>query len=148
MQDAVIVSTARTPIAKAFRGAFNDLKSPSMAAVALRAAVERAGIEPGEIEDVVMGTAMQGGTASTNLARLSLLAAGLPLSVSGQTIDRQCASGLMAISIAAKQIMVDGMAVTVGAGLSTATPGEACRNFVRCAATRLWWSIVVTVPMR
>ncbi|MFG0382082.1 acetyl-CoA C-acyltransferase [Pseudomonas sp. zbq_18] len=116
MQDAVIVSTARTPIAKAFRGAFNDLKSPSMAAVALRAAVERAGIEPGEIEDVVMGTAMQGGTAAINLARLSTLAAGLPLSVSGQTIDRQCASGLMAISIAAKQIMVDGMQVTVGAG--------------------------------
>lgn len=116
MQDAVIVSTARTPIAKAFRGAFNDLKSPSMAAVALRAAVERAGIEPAEIEDVVMGTAMQGGTAAINLARLSSLAAGLPLSVSGQTIDRQCASGLMAISIAAKQIMVDGMQVTVGAG--------------------------------
>lgn len=116
MQDAVIVSTARTPIAKAFRGAFNDLKSPSMAAVALHAAVERAGIEPAEIEDVVMGTAMQGGTAAINLARLSSLAAGLPLSVSGQTIDRQCASGLMAISIAAKQIMVDGMQVTVGAG--------------------------------
>ncbi|SEK22936.1 acetyl-CoA C-acetyltransferase [Atopomonas hussainii] len=116
MQDAVIVSTARTPIAKAFRGAFNDLKSPSMAAIALQAAVARAGIEAGEIEDVIMGTAMQGGTASTNLARLSLLAAGLPLSVSGQTIDRQCASGLMAISIAAKQIMVDGMQVTVGAG--------------------------------
>ena len=77
-REAVIVSTARTPIAKAFRGAFNDLKSPSMAAVALRAAVERAGIEAAEIEDVVMGTAMQGGTASTNLARLSLLAAGLP----------------------------------------------------------------------
>ncbi|MBF8161256.1 acetyl-CoA C-acyltransferase [Ectopseudomonas hydrolytica] len=116
MQDAVIVSTARTPIAKAFRGAFNDLKAPSMSAIAIQAAVQRAGIEPAEIEDVVMGTAMQGGTASTNLARLSLLAAGLPLSVSGQTIDRQCASGLMAISIAAKQIMVDGMAVTIGAG--------------------------------
>nr|WP_180204794.1 acetyl-CoA C-acyltransferase [Pseudomonas sp. SbOxS1]NYU04788.1 acetyl-CoA C-acyltransferase [Pseudomonas sp. SbOxS1] len=116
MQDAVIVSTARTPIAKAFRGAFNDFKSPSMSAVAIRAAVERAGIEPGEIDDLVMGTAMQGGTAATNLARLSALAAGLPLSVSGQTIDRQCASGLMAISIAAKQIMVDGMQVTVGAG--------------------------------
>lgn len=116
MQDAVIVSTARTPIAKAFRGAFNDLKSPSMAAIALQAAVARAGIDAAEIEDVIMGTAMQGGTASTNLARLSLLAAGLPLSVSGQTIDRQCASGLMAISIAAKQIMVDGMQVTVGAG--------------------------------
>ncbi len=116
MKEAVIVSTARTPIAKAFRGAFNDLKSPSMAAVAIRAAVERAGIEPGEIDDLVMGTAMQGGTASTNLARLSALAAGLPLSVSGQTVDRQCASGLMAIAIAAKQIMVDGMQVTVGAG--------------------------------
>ncbi|MFK0090835.1 acetyl-CoA C-acyltransferase [Pseudomonas sp. NPDC090755] len=116
MQDAVIVSTARTPIAKAFRGAFNDFKSPSMSAVAIRAAVQRAAIEPGEIDDLVMGTAMQSGTASTNLARLSALAAGLPLSVSGQTIDRQCASGLMAIAIAAKQIMVDGMQVTVGAG--------------------------------
>ena len=116
MQDAVIVSTARTPIAKAFRGAFNDFKSPSMSAVAIRAAVERVAIEPGQIDDLVMGTAMQGGTASTNLGRLSALAAGLPLSVSGQTIDRQCASGLMAIAIAAKQIMIDGMQVAIGAG--------------------------------
>ncbi|SDQ58847.1 acetyl-CoA C-acyltransferase [Pseudomonas sp. B21-012] len=116
MQDAVIVSTARTPIAKAFRGAFNDFKAPSMSAVAIRAAVERAAIEPGEIDDLVLGTAMQSGTAATNLARLSVLAAGLPLSVSGQTIDRQCASGLMAISIAAKEIMVDGMQVVIGAG--------------------------------
>ena len=116
MQEAVIVSTARTPIAKAYRGAFNDLKSPSMAAVAIRAAVERAGIEPGEIDDLVMGTAMQGGTAAPNLGRLAACAAGLPLTVSGQTIDRQCASGLMAISIAAKQIMVDGMQVAIGAG--------------------------------
>lgn len=116
MQEAVIVSTARTPIAKAYRGAFNDFKSPSMAAVAIRAAVERAGVEPGEIDDLVMGTAMQGGTAAPNLGRLSAFAAGLPLTVSGQTIDRQCASGLMAISIAAKQIMVDGMQVAIGAG--------------------------------
>ena len=116
MQEAVIVSTARTPIAKAYRGAFNDLKSPSMAAVAIRAAVERAGIETGEIDDLVMGTAMQGGTAAPNLGRLAAFAAGLPLTVSGQTIDRQCASGLMAISIAAKQIMVDGMQVAIGAG--------------------------------
>ncbi|MCW2272028.1 3-ketoacyl-CoA thiolase [compost metagenome] len=116
MQDAVIVSTARTPIAKAFRGAFNDFKSPSMSAVAIRAAVQRVAIEPGQIDDLVMGTAMQSGTASTNLGRLSALAAGLPLSVSGQTIDRQCASGLMAIAIAAKQIMVDGMQVAIGAG--------------------------------
>jgi acetyl-CoA C-acetyltransferase len=116
MQDAVILSTARTPIAKAFRGAFNDLKAPSMSAIAIQAAVQRAGIDPTAIDDVVMGTAMQGGSASTNLARLSLLAAGLPLTVSGQTIDRQCASGLMAVSIAAKQIMVDGMQIALGAG--------------------------------
>jgi acetyl-CoA C-acetyltransferase len=116
MKDAVIVSTARTPIAKAMRGAFNDLKTPSMTAIAIRAAVERAGIEPGQIEDLVLGTAMQSGTSAINPARLSALAAGLPMSVSGQTIDRQCASGLMAIAIAAKQIIVDGMQVTVGAG--------------------------------
>lgn len=116
MKDAVIVSTARTPIAKAMRGAFNDLKTPSMTAIAIRAAVERAGIEPGDIEDLVLGTAMQSGTAAINPARLSALAAGLPVSVSGQTVDRQCASGLMAIAIAAKQIMVDGMQVTIGAG--------------------------------
>ena len=116
MREAVIVSTARTPIGRAYRGAFNDTQAQQLGAHAVRHAVQRAGVDPAEIEDVVMGTAMQGGTASTNLGRLSLLAAGLPLSVSGQTIDRQCASGLMAISIAAKQIMVDGMAVTVGAG--------------------------------
>ncbi|PMU08644.1 MULTISPECIES: acetyl-CoA C-acyltransferase [unclassified Pseudomonas] len=116
MKEAVILSTARTPIAKAFRGAFNNLSSPSMASYAIRAAVERAGIETTEIEDLVMGTGMAGGTAGWNLGRMSALAAGLPLSVSGQTIDRQCASGLMAIATAAKQIMVDGMKVTVGAG--------------------------------
>jgi len=116
MKEAVILSTARTPIGKAFRGAFNHTKSPSMAAYAIRAAVERAGIESAEIEDLVMGTAMPSGTAGWNLGRMSALAAGLPLSVSGQTLDRQCASGLMAIATAAKQIMVDGMQVTIGAG--------------------------------
>lgn len=116
MKDAVIVSTARTPIAKAMRGAFNSLKTPSMTAIAIRAAVGRAGIEAQQIEDLVLGTAMQSGTAAINPARLSALAAGLPVSVSGQTIDRQCASGLMAIAIAAKQIMVDGMEVVIGAG--------------------------------
>ena len=116
MKEAVILSTARTPIGKAFRGAFNNLKSPSMASHAIRAAVERAGIEAAEIEDLVMGTAMPGGTAGWNLGRMAALASGLPLSVSGQTLDRQCASGLMAIATAAKQIMVDGMQVTIGAG--------------------------------
>ncbi len=116
MKEAVILSTARTPITKAFRGAFNNTKSPSMTAHAIQAAISRAGIEHAEIEDLVMGTAMQGGTAGLNLGRLSAFASGLPLSVSGQTIDRQCASGLMAISTAAKQIMVDGMQVVIGAG--------------------------------
>ena len=116
MKDAVIVATARTPIGKAMRGAFNDLKTPSMTAVAIRAAVERAGIEPAQVEDLVLGTAMQSGTAAINPGRLSALAAGLPQSATGQTHDRQCASGLMAIATAAKQIIVDGMQVTIGAG--------------------------------
>ncbi|MEG1038386.1 MAG: acetyl-CoA C-acyltransferase [Pseudomonas sp.] len=116
MQDAVILSTARTPIAKAFRGAFNHLKAPSMASHAIRAAVTRAGIEAAEIDDLIIGTAMPAGTAGWNLGRMAALASGLPYSVSGQTLDRQCASGLMAIATAAKQIMVDGMQVTIGAG--------------------------------
>ncbi|GAB1616730.1 acetyl-CoA C-acyltransferase [Pseudomonas sp. NGC7] len=116
MKDAVILSTARTPIGKAFRGALNNLRSPILAAHAIQAAVARAGIAADEIEDLVMGTAMPSGTAGWNLGRMSALAAGLPVSVSGQTLDRQCASGLMAIATAAKQIIVDGMHVTVGAG--------------------------------
>lgn len=116
MQDAVIVSTARTPIGKAFRGALNNIKSPTLMAHAIRHAVERAGIEAGEIEDAIIGTALPGGTAGWNLARHSVLAAGLPLSVGAQTIDRQCASGLMAIAIAARQIMVEGMDVVLAGG--------------------------------
>lgn len=116
MREAVIVSTARTPIGKAFRGSLNNITSPSLTAHAVKAAVERAGIEPSEIDDLILGTAMQGGTASWNLGRMSALASGLPLSVSGMTIDRQCASGLMAIATAAKQIIVDGMSIAIGAG--------------------------------
>ena len=116
MREAVIVSTARTPIGKAFRGLFNNTKSPTMASFAIKAAVERAKVDPAEIEDLVMGTAMQGGTAGMNLGRLTALASGLPLTVSGMTIDRQCASGLMAIATAAKQIMYDGQDVAIGAG--------------------------------
>lgn len=116
MREAVIVSTARTPIGKAFRGLFNNTKSPTMASFAIRAAVERSRVDPGEIEDLVMGTAMPAGTAGCNLGRMSVLASGLPESVAGTTMDRQCASGLMAIATAAKQIMVDGMDVAIGAG--------------------------------
>ena len=119
MRSAVIVSTARTPIGRAYRGAFNNLPSPSLAGHAIRAAVERAGIEGVEVDDVVLGAALQQGVQSTNIARTSLLRAGLPTSVSGMSLDRQCASGLMAIATAAKQIVVDGMDVCVGGGVDS-----------------------------
>lgn len=116
MKDAVIVSTARTPIGKAFKGAFNNTKSPTMTGHAIKHAVERAGVDPAEIDDVIIGSVLNLGTAGGNIARTASLAAGLPVSVSAQTIDRQCSSGLMAIATAAKQIIVDGMQVTVGGG--------------------------------
>lgn len=119
MRSAVIVSTARTPIGRANRGAFNALPAPTLGSHAIRAAVKRAGVDPAEIEDVVMGAALQQGHAATNVARLALLRAGLPESVSGQSLDRQCASGLMAIATAAKQIVIDRMDVTIGGGLES-----------------------------
>ena len=88
MKEAVIVSTARTPIGKAYRGAFNDTKSPSMAGHAIRESVKRAGIDPGEIDDVIVGSAMTCGTAGLNIGRMAALAAGLPDSVAGQTVGR------------------------------------------------------------
>jgi acetyl-CoA C-acetyltransferase len=116
MRDAVIVSTARTPIGRAFRGALNNIKSPSLAAHAIAHAVQRAGIDKGEVEDVILGTVLAAGTAGMNVARNSSLAAGLPATVPAQTIDRQCSSGLMAIAIGAREIMVEGMDVVVAGG--------------------------------
>ena len=116
MREAVIVATARTPIGKAYRGGFNNLTGPSLGGHAIRAAVERAGVEGERVDDVTMGSALTQGSQSMNIGRLAALSAGLPVTVSGQTIDRQCSSGLMAVSMAAKQIMVDGMDVTVGGG--------------------------------
>lgn len=116
MKDAVIVSTARTPIGVAFKGSLNNIKSPTMAAHAIRHAVERAGVSGEEVDDVVIGAVLTAGTAGMNIGRLSSLAAGLPVSVAGQTIDRQCSSGLMAIATAAKQIIVDGMDIVVAGG--------------------------------
>ncbi len=115
-KDAVIVSAARTPIAKAYRGAFNNLESPSMSAHAVRAAVARSGVDAGEIDDCIFGAALQQGTQSSNLGRMAAMAAGLPVSVSGMTIDRQCSSGLMAIATAAKQIVMDGAPIIVAGG--------------------------------
>ena len=116
MREAVIVSTARTPIGRAYRGAFNNIKSPTLVGHAISHAVQRAGVAGEEIEDVVIGTVLTAGTAGMNLARNASIAAGLPVTVSGQTMDRQCASGLMAIATAAKQVMVDGMDVVVAGG--------------------------------
>jgi len=116
MREAVIVSTARTPIGKAFRGALNNIKSPTLVAHAIRHAVERAHVEPAEIEDVVIGTVLTAGTAGMNIARNAAFAAGIPVTAGAQTVDRQCASGLTAIAAAAKQIVVDGMDVIVAGG--------------------------------
>src|SRR3954449_12593197 len=117
-RDAVIVSTARTPIGKAYRGAFNATPSPTLAAHAIRAAVERAGVDPGEIDDVVIGAALQQGVQAT-IGRTAALRAGLPVTVPGMSIDRQCASGLMAIATAAKQVIVDRMPVCVAGGVES-----------------------------
>ncbi|WP_213980541.1 acetyl-CoA C-acyltransferase [Sphingomonas sp. dw_22] len=119
MRSAVIVSTARTGIGRAYRGAFNNLPAPTLGAAAIRAAVERAGIEPGEVDDVVFGAALQQGSQSPNIARLALLRAGLPVTVPGMSVDRQCASGLMAIATAAKEIITDNMDIAIGGGVES-----------------------------
>ncbi|MBO9630130.1 MAG: acetyl-CoA C-acyltransferase [Shinella sp.] len=116
MREAVIVSTARTGIGKAYRGALNATRSPKMTAHVLNHAIVRAGVDAGEIEDFVLGSVLCAGTAGMNLARNALFAAGAPVNVAGQTMDRQCASGLMAIATAAKQIIVDGMDVVAAGG--------------------------------
>ena len=118
-REAVIVSTARTPIGKAYRGAFNDTDAPTLGGHVIAAAVERAGVDPNEIDDVIMGCAMQQGSSGYNIGRTAGVAAGLPSSASGMSIDRQCASGMMAIATAAKQVIVDGMPIVVGGGLES-----------------------------
>jgi len=117
-RDAVIVSTARTPIGRAYRGAFNATPSPTLAAHAIREVVSRAKLDPAEIDDVIIGAALQQGVQTT-IGRTAALRAGLPVTVAGMSIDRQCASGLMAIATAAKQIIVDRMDVCVAGGVES-----------------------------
>ena len=119
MKEAVIVSTARTPIGKAFRGAFNDTEAPAMGGHVVRAAVERAGIDPGMVDDVLMGAAAQQGTQAYNLGRLCGVAGGLPDTAAGMTMDRQCSSGLMTVATAAKSIMCNEYDVAVAGGLES-----------------------------
>ncbi len=119
MRDAVIVSTARTPIGKAYRGAFNATTPQALAAHAISHAVARAGVDPGEIADCVIGAALQQGFSGANIARQAALRAGLPVTVAGMSLDRQCASGMMAIAAASRQVVLDGMDVVIGGGVES-----------------------------
>ncbi|WP_170003679.1 acetyl-CoA C-acyltransferase [Pseudopontixanthobacter vadosimaris] len=115
-RDAVIVSTARTPIGRAYKGAFNATPGATLGSFSLKAAVERAGIEGKQVDDVVWGSALQQGAQAGNLGRQVALRSGLPISVSGMTIDRQCSSGLMSIATAAKQVITDRMDIVAAGG--------------------------------
>ncbi len=119
MRDALIVSTARTPIGKAYRGAFNNTQAQELIGHAVSHAVSRAGLEGSEVDDCIVGAAIQQGSAGGNIARQAVIRAGLPVSVAGMSLDRQCASGMMAIATAAKQVVHDGMDVVVGGGVES-----------------------------
>ncbi|WP_377828071.1 acetyl-CoA C-acyltransferase [Bradyrhizobium lupini] len=119
MREAVIVAAKRTPIGKAYRGAFNNTYGAALGGEAIRAVIAQAGVDPDEVDDVIMGAAMQQGTTGNNIARQAALRAGLPKAVSGMTIDRQCSSGLMAVATAAKYIVQDGAPIAIGAGVES-----------------------------
>jgi acetyl-CoA C-acetyltransferase len=136
---AVIVSTARTPIGKAFRGAFNNTPAQTLGGHVIRAAVDRAGIDPAAVDDVILGAAMQVGSTGGNVARQASLRAGLPTSVPAMSLDRACASGLMAIAIAAKQIVVDEMSVVVGGGVESVSLVRT--EYQRAARTQDPWLV-------
>ena len=119
MRDAVIVSTARTPIGKAYRGAFNNTQAQALIGHAVKHAVDRAGLEGSEVQDCVIGSALQQGSSGGNIGRQAVIRAGLPVSIAGMSLDRQCASGMMAIATAAKQVVHDGMDVAIGGGVES-----------------------------
>jgi acetyl-CoA C-acetyltransferase len=119
MREAVIVSTARTPIGRAYRGAFNNTAGATLGGHAIEHAVRRAGLDGGEVEDVIMGCALQQGTTGGNIARASLLRAGLPVTVAGMSVDRQCSSGLMAVAAAAHSIIQEGSPIAIGGGVES-----------------------------
>ncbi len=138
MREAVIVSTARTPIGKAYRGAFNNTEAPTLGGHAVKHAVERASIDPAEVEDVMMGCAMPQGSQGQNVGRQIALAAGLPVTTAGMTVDRQCSSGMMAIALAAKTVICDNVDIMVGGGLeSISLVQNEHQNVYRAADPRL-----------
>ncbi|MDH3820781.1 MAG: acetyl-CoA C-acyltransferase [Gammaproteobacteria bacterium] len=138
MREAVIVSTARTPIGKAYRGAFNNTEAPTLGGHAVKHAVERAGLDPAEVEDVMMGCALPQGSQGQNIGRQIALAAGLPVTTAGMTVDRQCSSGMMAIALAAKTVICDNVDIMVGGGLeSISLVQNEHQNVYRAADPRL-----------
>lgn len=154
MAEAVIVSTARTPIGKAFRGAFNNTHGATMGGHVIRRAVERAGVASQEVEDVVMGCGLPEGATGHNIARLALVRAGLPTSAAGFTVNRFCSSGLQAISIAAQRVMLDGVKVAVGGGLESISINQPNLNQHRYTEAwlmrhkpELWMSMIETAEV-
>jgi acetyl-CoA C-acetyltransferase len=138
MRQAVIVSTARTPIGKAYRGAFNNTEAPTLGGHAVKHAVERAGLDPAEVEDVMIGCALPQGSQGQNVGRQIALAAGLPVTTAGMTVDRQCSSGMMAIALAAKTVVCDNVDIMVGGGLeSVSLVQNEHQNLYRAADPRL-----------
>jgi acetyl-CoA C-acetyltransferase len=138
MREAVIVSTARTPIGKAYRGAFNNTEAPTLGGHAVKHAVERAGLDPAEVEDVMIGCAMPQGSQGQNVGRQIALAARLPVTTAGMTVDRQCSSGMMAIALAAKTVVCDNVDIMVGGGLeSISLVQNEHQNVYRAADPRL-----------
>jgi len=119
MREAVIVSTARTPIGKAFRGAFNNTHGATMGGHVVKAAVERSGLDPVEIEDSVIGCGFPEGATGHNVARQIMLKAGMPISSGGTTVNRFCSSGLQAISMAAQRVVMDQVPAMVAGGLES-----------------------------
>jgi acetyl-CoA C-acetyltransferase len=154
MKDAVIVSTARTGIGKAFRGAFNDTHGATMAGHALEHAVARAGIEPGEVEDVILGCGLPEAATGKNIARLAALRAGLPTSTGGTTVNRFCSSGLQAIAMAAQRVIVDGVPVMGAGGVESISLTQSNLNQTRLTedwlmahAPALWMPMIETADI-
>jgi acetyl-CoA C-acetyltransferase len=147
MREAVIVSTARTPIGKAYKGSFAGIPPVSLASHAIRAAVDRASIDPHEVDDVVFGAALTQGGQAPNVARLAALRAGLPVTVAGMTLDRQCASGLMAIATAAKQVIVDGQQVVVAGGTDSISQVQTEKLWVAPDKSLLEMQAAAYMPM-
>ena len=130
MRDAVIVSAARTPIGRAYRGAFNATKGPTLGAHSIREAVKRAGLEGGEVEDVIWGAALGQGSQAFSIGRSATMRAGLPFSVSATTVNRQCASGLMAVATASKQIVMDGQDIAIAGGQESISTIQGANAFI------------------